>query len=297
MDQKSREYGPAMGEDDSNESQPLTKQRYSDCSEVDLEGSFPPDDSSSAPASDASWQYVSFVILLAVLCNIGTGCFGFYIGKRDLDAVCGSYTAQYSPVLEDVDIKYDFVQYNGSFLEETIYRQRASPAVDEAWEALGVNARAGVISREEGLKSGLNDSHVQRADKYGGGFFVNVEGMHHLHCLNLVRQGLYYNYDYYKKLGTGAFVNEDMIIEKHISHCLDTIRQTLMCSPETGVLGQVWYDQENPSAFPDFNTKHKCKNFDDISKWAVDHQEPVPESLPDDYMKEPRPEDVGENTP
>lgn len=44
-------------------------------------------------------------------------------------------------------------------------------------------ARAGVISREEGLKSGLTDAHVQRADKYGGGFFVNVEGMHHLHCL------------------------------------------------------------------------------------------------------------------
>lgn len=100
-------------------------------------------------------------------------------------------------------------------------------------------ARAGVISREEGLKSGLTDAHVQRADKYGGGFFVNVEGMHHLHCLvslclsavrigrvksrrlmipqNLVRQGLSWNFPYYKRLGTGAFVNEDIIIEKHIS--------------------------------------------------------------------------------
>lgn len=100
-------------------------------------------------------------------------------------------------------------------------------------------ARAGVISREQGLKSGLTDAHVQRADKYGGGFFVNVEGMHHLHCLvrpcpvcfrtrrrikfrglifqqNLVRQGLYFNYDYYKQMGTGAFVNDDMIVEKHI---------------------------------------------------------------------------------
>jgi hypothetical protein len=44
-------------------------------------------------------------------------------------------------------------------------------------------ARAGVISFEEGLKSGLTHAHVQRADSYGGGFFVNVEGMHHLHCL------------------------------------------------------------------------------------------------------------------
>lgn len=108
-----------------------------------------------------------------------------------------------APLLEEVGIKYGVVHYNGSFLEETIYRQRGSPEVDDAWEALGVNcmtdrphpypteyadtcfrsARAGVISREEGLKSGLTDAHVQRADKYGGGFFVNVEGMHHLHCL------------------------------------------------------------------------------------------------------------------
>jgi hypothetical protein len=43
--------------------------------------------------------------------------------------------------------------------------------------------RAGVISFEDGLASGLGASFVQRAKKYGGGFLVNVEGMHHLHCL------------------------------------------------------------------------------------------------------------------
>lgn len=43
---------------------------------------------------------------------------------------------------------------------------------------------------------------------------------------NLVRQGLYYNYDYYKKLGTGAFVNEDMIVEKHI--CKFVMTQSLL---------------------------------------------------------------------
>lgn len=45
-----------------------------------------------------------------------------------------------------------------------------------------------------------------------------------------------------------------------------------MCNTDTGVLGQVWFDRDSPTAFPDFNTKHKCKNFDDISKWAVEHQ-------------------------
>lgn len=43
--------------------------------------------------------------------------------------------------------------------------------------------RAGLIAAEDGPRSGLTSGHVQRADKYGGGYFVNVEGMHHLHCL------------------------------------------------------------------------------------------------------------------
>ena len=52
-----------------------------------------------------------------------------------------------------------------------------------------------------------------------------------------------------------------------------------MCNPDTGVLGQVWFDQDSPTAFPDFNTKHKCKNFDDISRWAVENQVRPPLTL------------------
>ena len=89
---------------------------------------------------------------------------------------------------------------------------------------------------------------------------------------NLVRQSLYYNIDYYKAKGEGAFVNDDNIVKHHvceyipwpisqsrtlinsssIAHCLDIIRQQLMCQLDTGVLGQVWWDKEAPKAFVDF---------------------------------------------
>jgi len=39
------------------------------------------------------------------------------------------------------------------------------------------------ISASAGAALGLTPSNVQRSDHYGGGFLVNVEGMHHLHCL------------------------------------------------------------------------------------------------------------------
>jgi hypothetical protein len=41
-----------------------------------------------------------------------------------------------------------------------------------------------------------------------------------------------------------------------------------MCNVDAAVLGQVWYNPEHPKAFPDFNTVHKCKNYDAVRKWA-----------------------------
>ncbi|KAJ9158178.1 Tat pathway signal sequence [Coniochaeta hoffmannii] len=215
----------------------------------------------------------------------------------DLDTTCAAYTTQYSPVLKDAKIKYAAVGFNGTFMQEDIYRQSGSPEVDAAWEALGVDYRAGVIPFEEGLRSGLTSAHVQRSAKYGGGFFVNVEGLHHLHCLNLLRKSLYFNYPRYKAMGAHAFKNEDDILQLHVTHCLDTLRQVLMCNVDTGVLGQVWFNKDEPQAFPDFKTKHKCKDFDAIREWGEIHQAPPNEGLPPDYIMRPAPEDVLVETP
>ena len=79
------------------------------------------------------------------------------------------------------------------------------------------------------------------------------------------------------------------------AHCLDILRQQLMCTVDIGVLGQVWWNRNEPLALPDFNTQHKCRNFDAVRRWALEHQ--APEAVPDDYLKPPRMEDVFETMP
>jgi hypothetical protein len=59
-----------------------------------------------------------------------------------------------------------------------------------------------------------------------------------------------------------------------------------MCTPDTGLLGQVWWDVNNPKSFVDFNTEHKCKNFDAIRQWAEERQ--LPETVPKDFLKPPQ---------
>ncbi|KAH8650043.1 hypothetical protein BX600DRAFT_517261 [Xylariales sp. PMI_506] len=245
------------------------------------------------------WIPKSLQYLLTALSIIASGLLGAYIARGDvsIDSQCAAYTTQYSPVLKDVNVQYSMTSFNGSFMKETIYRLPGSPEVDAAWEALGVDYRAGVISKDEGLASGLSTHHVQRAQKYGGGFFVNVEGMHHLHCLNLLRKALYFNIDYYKALGKHAFKNDDYILQLHVTHCLDTIRQVLMCNVDTGVLGQVWVDPAKPNAFPEFNTRHVCKNYDAVRSWAEAHQAPPLDQSPPDYLATPGADDIYERIP
>ncbi|UQC81636.1 tat pathway signal sequence [Colletotrichum lupini] len=244
------------------------------------------------------WRRTAAVVLVFALSNLFSMHLGAHMRSTtaDLDGACAAHTTQWSPVLKDVDVEYNWKHFNGSFLQEDIFRKEASPEVDAAWESMGVDYRAGVISIEDGLKSGLDMSFVRRSEKHGAGFFVNVEGMHHLHCLNLVRKSLYYNYDYYKKMGTHAFANEEHIVRLHVSHCLDTIRQVLVCNVDTGVLGQVWAG-DPPAPFPDFNTKHMCKNYEAIQEWAEKLQAPPVDTLPGDYTAPPEPSDVLPTTP
>ena len=89
------------------------------------------------------------------------------------------------------------------------------------------------IPSEDAERSGLAADQVKISTKYGGGFPANVEGLHHLHCLvrvfqclsfapftnikkNLLRQSLFYNYDYYHAKGEGPFVNDDYIVRHHV---------------------------------------------------------------------------------
>ncbi|TKA80296.1 hypothetical protein B0A49_01587 [Cryomyces minteri] len=214
--------------------------------------------------------------------------FGAWLGSRPFgnpDMFCTKRTAKHSPGLKDVNISYETVTFNGSLLKENVFRQDAGPEVDAAWTSLGVDYRSVIVPPDQAESSGLSPSHVQVSEKYGGGFPANVEGLHHLHCLNLLRQSLYYNFDYYHKRGEGAFVNNDAILRFHVSHCLDILRQQLMCTVDIGVLGQVWWNKDEPTAYPDFNTKHRCRNFDVVRQWAEAHQ--APDEVPLDYLKPP----------
>ena len=58
-----------------------------------------------------------------------------------------------------------------------------------------------------------------------------------------------------------------------------------MCDIDISVFGTVWINETHLRSWPDFNTKHVCKNFDDIRAWVERNQ--VPEEQLADLMERP----------
>ncbi|KAF3049921.1 hypothetical protein E8E11_008955 [Didymella keratinophila] len=255
----------------------------------------------SSPTTNAEHRTAYKTLAICSVVYLGIG-FWIVHSVRDTEFVtnpdefCINHVNQYSPVVRDVAPDWHTQQFNGSFLHENVYRQSAGPEVDAAWEALGVGFRDVVIPENEARRSGIREGQVKISKEYGGGFPANVEGLHHMHCLDLLRKTLHWNYDYYLAKGEGPFVNSEYIVRIHTTHCLDMLRQVLMCKPDVGVLGQVWWKPEGdsyPTAFVDFNTKHRCRNYEGVRKWAEAHQMP-PEADVDmsRFYEQPKPEYV-----
>ncbi|EHA19807.1 hypothetical protein ASPNIDRAFT_142954, partial [Aspergillus niger ATCC 1015] len=143
------------------------------------------------------------------------------------------------------------------------------PAIDAAWDDITyasgkssstrsflLNTRLTICSRWFGL-----------ADELGGGYMGSVEVLHQLHCLNMLRQASYE--DYYKDK-PGPWEDSPQILRHHLDHCIDILRQKLMCDADVGILTYVWV-KGHKDPFPDFNVHHKCRDFRAVKQWVGQH--------------------------
>ncbi|KAL5401790.1 hypothetical protein PMIN04_013074 [Paraphaeosphaeria minitans] len=94
-----------------------------------------------------------------------------------------------------------------------------------------------------------------------------------MHCLNMLRQAIFK--DYYTKEPHIAvlFGGRPFTVKIHIQHCLEMLRQNILCTADVGVITHQWI-QQSPDPFANFNTYHKCRDIDAVEKWIHDHEIP-----------------------
>lgn len=84
-----------------------------------------------------------------------------------------------------------------------------------------------------------------------------VSMFHQLHCLNFLR------FAYYPETVEDMLADE---IVAHRDHCLDYIRQAIMCA------GDSTFEPLTMVGINGMGATHQCRNFDRIFSWAYDHR-------------------------
>ncbi|XWX02328.1 hypothetical protein V2A60_010365 [Cordyceps javanica] len=159
-----------------------------------------------------------------------------------------------SPAQEAVEYERVTITHN---LEdsESKYRGEPSPEIDAAWDELLKynNLR---VSDEE-LRA-ANASSVPLSDG-GGGHLATLDVYHTLHCVNRARKALYPAHY--------PSPNRPELDRAHVEHCLDLLRQVLMCHGDVALHTYRWRG-DVPVPWPAFRTTHQCRRWDRIVAWS-----------------------------
>ncbi|KAF3405458.1 hypothetical protein DPV78_002509 [Talaromyces pinophilus] len=194
---------------------------------------------------------------------------------RAIDDMCFEHSTYYSPVIKDIDTTPRLVATNGSLNWPSVYRQPPGPEVDEAWNEISYNMGVSALPEVTAPKAGLRKGDVRIPAGYegSGDYMASLEVTHQLHCVNFLRKAVWFNYPHYKDL-SDEFRDPQPILETHLYHCLETLRQTIMCHADPGVVGYKFVRGRERRPFPDFNTPHKCRDWRGMIDWAYRHRVP-----------------------
>ncbi|KAJ6789905.1 hypothetical protein PWT90_03419 [Aphanocladium album] len=168
--------------------------------------------------------------------------------------------AVYSPANVAVQYQKQTIDHE-VFDGQSNFRGMPRPEVDEAWENL-LQYNDLRVQKEDLEKA--NITSVPLNDEQGG-YFVSLDVYHTLHCVNHVRKSYYGDY----------YHNPNPIEQqrKHFDHCIDLLRQTLMCHGDVSLHPYEWIDGYR-FPWPTERTEHQCRNWDKLVAWSKEHSIP-----------------------
>ncbi|PKX97279.1 oxidase ustYa family protein, partial [Aspergillus novofumigatus IBT 16806] len=102
-----------------------------------------------------------------------------------------------------------------------------------------------------------------------GYYVIGIDVFHQLHCL------VGFNFERILYMDRNEDKDKDGLQNMdHLDHCIDSIRQSLMCSSDISTIVWVW-DSASHKARPHANVTHTCRDFEAIRQWSLEHRAPV----------------------
>ncbi|TEY43142.1 hypothetical protein BOTCAL_0378g00080 [Botryotinia calthae] len=203
--------------------------------------------------------------------------------QRSLPATCVEDRLQWTITMNSVPDTHHFERLVGSFNRSSSpYKGPPSPAVDAAWADL-TDYGAINISEETFGKLNASKNAVRVPAEYGGGRLAFVEVIHQLHCLESLWRHTYP--DYYREAARKIKTN-DQEWHDHMDHCVDMLRQKLMCDADVHLVTYNWL-KGHDAPHPNFNTARQCRSFEAVKQYVIENALDG-SNLPKMYFEKPK---------
>ncbi|KAI0837553.1 hypothetical protein F5Y06DRAFT_304346 [Hypoxylon sp. FL0890] len=185
--------------------------------------------------------------------------------------VTGSVRPQPNEILQPMRDRFTLIRDLLEFEERQAWYPRQYPwdqepsdEVDELWGDLlyALNLR---ITPDEVDILGLNTTN--RVHLNGGDYLGVIGVYHHLHCLNNLRIAIHWDY-YEAKYGNTT--RQDFFSKEHSDHCIDALRQALMCNANTEMHTPEWLDRPHELGDKELggDSTTTCLKWDSLEKWT-----------------------------
>ena len=159
------------------------------------------------------------------------------------------------------DVPFRDVTFVYSLWADSPFKGPPTPAVNAAWHELlslgTISASSSDVSATGQIPNASSVVFPPSVASAAGRYVAVAGGAHHLHCLHYLWQDHHLG-SFPEQTRTKNAVPE--MYERHYEHCVDYLRQGIMCQYDTGIIPYNWVrDNEQPT--PNGNTKHKCVDW------------------------------------
>ncbi|KAH8784569.1 hypothetical protein F5882DRAFT_294848, partial [Hyaloscypha sp. PMI_1271] len=186
---------------------------------------------------------------------------------KPTDLSCARQLSTYSPLVEAVE--YYELNWDNDLDKTSIYIGKPTAEGEEAWNKLWDIGEVNIpFNKVHLLNKTLHDPWKLTLPQYGRGVVANFEVFHQLHCLDKIRQ---YTYLDSYETPPDDFDETPEMTRKHIDHCIETLRLSIMCHGDVTPL-LIRHSASGPlGGMMDFSNHHKCRRFDKLLDWMKDN--------------------------
>lgn len=105
-----------------------------------------------------------------------------------------------------------------------------------------------------------------------------LDSQHLVHCLDMMRQALIYNYNRFYPEGMSS------VQHGHLAHCQESLIQSLMCRPSMEIIPATWMEHQQ-YFFSDFDIPRKCVDWNAVMDWQEKNRIDPKGSLGEGYTQ------------